>query len=72
MSLDCWLSEDVARVLRAARLAARAGMEAPAIGDAVTAAYWRGYTAALAVVAAGFGLACEEEPRVIEARRDGR
>jgi hypothetical protein len=67
-SLDCWLKEDVARILRAARLAARAGMEAPAISDADTDAYWRGYTAELATIAAAFGLACEE-PRVIEMQR---
>jgi hypothetical protein len=62
--MDCWFSDDVARILRAARLAARAGMEAPAIGDAVTEAYWRGYAAALATIGAAFGI--DAEPRAIE------
>jgi hypothetical protein len=63
--MDVWFREDVVRVVGAARQAARAGMEAPAIGDNETAAYWRGYMAALATIAAAFGIDAEA-PRAIE------
>ena len=62
MGLDVWFAEDVARALRAARLAGRAALaEEQIAGSELSprselAAYWRGYEAALATIGAAFGL----------------
>ena len=70
MGLDVWFQEDVARALRAARVAGQEARRAawPALagtaadGSAVElmdgnmAAYWQGYEAALATLGAAFGL----------------
>ncbi len=72
MGLDVWFQEDVARALRAARVAGqearRAAWSASApagtlrgsgeieLMDGTMAAYWQGYEAALATLGAAFGL----------------
>ena len=68
MGLDVWFREDVARALRAAQIAGREaqmglegmdvhGAEGGQIGPGrETAAYWRGYEAALTTIGAAFGL----------------
>jgi hypothetical protein len=65
--MDVWFREDVARVVRAARVASHEAQDCEVVGvvSRETAAYWRGYQAALATIGAAFGLACED-PRVIE------
>jgi hypothetical protein len=71
--MDVWFREDVARVVRAARLAGRAAtgglgweeaevLPAPGPQAQVSremAAYWRGYAAALGTIGAAFGLSGE-------------
>ena len=57
--LDVWFREDVARILRAARVAGREAQAGPdgqvmSIGQSD---YWRGYEAALTTVGAAFGIA---------------
>ena len=70
MGLDVWSQEDVARALRAARVAGHEARRAawPAMAgtlrdngemelmDGTMAAYWQGYEAALATLGAAFGL----------------
>jgi hypothetical protein len=74
MGLDVWFQEDVARALRAARVAGqearRAAWSAPVgalrdrgeveLMDGTMAAYWQGYEAALATLGAAFGLSLSE------------
>ncbi len=74
MGLDVWFQEDVARALRAARVASqearRAAWSAPVgalrdsgeveLMDGTMAAYWQGYEAALATLGAAFGLSLGE------------
>jgi hypothetical protein len=74
MGLDVWFQEDVARALRAARVAGQEARRAtwPVLastaGDGSTvelmdgnmAAYWQGYEAALATIGAAFGLSLGE------------
>ena len=62
--MDVWFREDVARVVRAARLAGRAatgglGWEEAEVLSREMAAYWRGYAAALGAIGAAFGLSGE-------------
>jgi hypothetical protein len=71
--MDVWFREDVARVVRAARLAGQAATDGlgweeaevlPAPGPQAQvsremAAYWRGYAAALGTIGAAFGLSGE-------------
>jgi hypothetical protein len=69
--MDVWFREDVARVVRAARLAGQAatgglGWEEAEVLSREMAAYWRGYAAALGTIGAAFGLsgeAADEKPR---------
>jgi hypothetical protein len=78
MGLDVWFQEDVARALRAARVAGQEARRAawPALTstlrdsgevelmDGTVAAYWQGYEAALATLGAAFGLSlCETGAR---------
>ena len=74
MGLDVWFQEDVARALRAARVAGQEARRAtwPALAgtlrdsgevelmDGNMAAYWQGYEAALATLGAAFGLGLSE------------
>ncbi len=74
MGLDVWFQEDVARALRAARVAGQEARRAawPAAAgtlrdsgevelmDGAMAAYWQGYEAALATLGAAFGLSLSE------------
>jgi hypothetical protein len=74
MGLDVWFQEDVARALRAARVAGQEARRAtwPAMSgtlrdngemelmDGTMAAYWQGYEAALATLGAAFGLSLTE------------
>ena len=62
MGLDVWFQEDVARALRAARVAGQEAQMAVRPGNQEMLAYWRGYEAALATIGAAFGLG-EAEPR---------
>lgn len=69
--MDVWFREDVARVVRAARLAGQAatgglGWEEAEVLSREMAAYWRGYAAALGTIGAAFGLsgeAADEKPQ---------
>ncbi len=67
MGLDVWFREDVARVLRAARVAGREAQAGPdgQIMSKRQSDYWRGYEAALATIGTAFGLSpatlCTEE-----------
>ena len=78
MGLDVWFQEDVARALRAARVAGQEARRAawPVLAgtlkdggdvelmDGTMAAYWQGYEAALATLGAAFGLSsCETGAR---------
>ncbi len=59
MGLDVWFSDDLARALRAIRVAGREAQaeERNVMGaDPVMDAYWRGYRAALASVGEAFGV----------------
>jgi len=64
MGLDVWFAEDVARALRAARVAGQEARRAILTADDLNtgllaerqAGYWQGYEAALATIGAAFGI----------------
>jgi len=65
MGLDVWFAEDVARALRAARVAGQEARRAIVTADDLNtdpllaerqAGYWQGYEAALATIGAAFGI----------------
>ena len=59
MGLDLWFREDVARILNAAAESQRDALEA--LGETP---YYRGYFAALRVVATAFGVGAPDGPQM--------
>ena len=53
---DCWFPHEVRRLIKATRIAGQAAQAEMDTTPAELAAYWRGYEAALATIAAAFGV----------------